>query len=373
MGKYGRRIEVDLNPLHYNICLLGEGGIGKTTIIKQVCEKLVGRDGYLHLNIGREDGAAALQGLMSETIEDWAKLKDVTDDIIENKITEYPDLQVVIFDTLDELVRLSEVETLRVYNKKNPDKKAETISGSYGGFQKGEGKALDAILDIIWELKKVGISSIIIGHVKRSDIVDPITQESYSKLTSDLTQKYFNGIKNKMHFVGLAYIDREIVKEKTGRQNVVTKKDITVNKAVSESRVISFRDDTYSVDSKSRFADIVDKIPFDADEFIKAMQDAILAEQAKGTKTLEETKKEQAKAQKEADKKAAEYSKSAKENKIDEEKNEELIEIIKAKFPNASDETKAKVKEVMAEAGIENFKEVSVPTKPLEKIVEILG
>lgn len=373
MGKFGRKNEVDLNPLHYNICLLGESGCGKTTIMKQMCEKLVGEDGYLHLDIGREDGAKAIQGIVTETIEDWSKLKEVIEDIVENKTTDYENLKVVVFDTLDELIRLSEVETLRVYNKKNPDKKAETISGSYGGFQKGEAKALDAILDVIWELKKVGISSMIVGHVKRSDVIDPITQETYSKLTSDLTQKYFNGIKNKMHFVGLAYIDREIVKEKTGRKNVVTKQDITVNKVVSESRVISFRDDTYSVDSKSRFADIVDKIPFDVDEFIKAMKDAILAEQAKGTKTLEETKKEQAKAQKEADKKAAEYSKSAKENKIDEEKNEELIEIIKAKFPNASDDTKAKVKEVMAEAGIENFKEVSVPTKPLEKIVEILG
>ena len=90
-------------------------------------------------------------------------------------------------------------------------------------------------------------------------------------------------------------------------KNVVTKQDITVNKVVSESRYISFRDDTYSVDSKSRFADIVDKIPFDADEFIKAMKDAILAEQAKGTKTLEETKKEQVKAQKEAEEKAKAY------------------------------------------------------------------
>ena len=373
MGKFGRKNEVDLNPLHYNICLLGEGGIGKTTIIKQVCEKLVGEDGYIHLDIGREDGAAAIQGIVSERIEDWAKLKEVTEDIIENKTTDYPNLQVLIYDSFDELIDLAEKEAVRLYNKKNPDKKAETINGAWGGFGKGEDKALDMILDLIWELKKVGINPIIIGHVKRSDIIDPITQETYSKLTSDTTQRYFNNLKNKMHFVGLGYIDRDIVKEKTGRKNVVTKQDITVNKVVSESRYISFRDDTYSVDSKSRFADIVDKIPFDADEFIKAMQDAILAEQAKGTKTLEETKKEQAKAQKEADKKAAEYSKSAKENKIDEEKNEELIEIIKIKFPNASDDTKAKVKEVMAKAGIENFKETSVPTKPLEKIVEILG
>ena len=293
MGKFGRKNEVDLNPLHYNICLLGEGGIGKTTIIKQVCEKLVGEDGYIHLDIGREDGAAAIQGIVSERIEDWAKLKEVTEDIIENKTTDYPNLQVLIYDSFDELIDLAEKEAVRLYNKKNPDKKAETINGAWGGFGKGEDKALDMILDLIWELKKVGINPIIIGHVKRSDIIDPITQETYSKLTSDTTQRYFNNLKNKMHFVGLGYIDRDIVKEKTGRKNVVTKQDITVNKVVSESRYISFRDDTYSVDSKSRFADIVDKIPFDADEFIKAMQDAILAEQAKGTKTLEETKKEQ--------------------------------------------------------------------------------
>ena len=101
MGKFGRKNEVDLNPLHYNICLLGEGGIGKTTIIKQVCEKLVGEDGYIHLDIGREDGAAAIQGIVSEQIEDWAKLKEVTEDIIENKTTDYPDLQVLIYDSFD--------------------------------------------------------------------------------------------------------------------------------------------------------------------------------------------------------------------------------------------------------------------------------
>ena len=149
MGKFGRKNEVDLNPLHYNICLLGEGGIGKTTIIKQVCEKLVGDDGYMHLDIGREDGAAAIQGIVSEQIEDWAKLKEVTEDIIENKTTDYPDLQVLIYDSFDELIDLAEREAVRLYNKKNPDKKAETINGAWGGFGKGEDKALDMVLDLI--------------------------------------------------------------------------------------------------------------------------------------------------------------------------------------------------------------------------------
>ena len=373
MGKYGKKNEVDLNPIHYNIAILGESGIGKTTLAKEICEKLVGEDGYLHLDLGKEDGASAIQGIVSEPVEDWNKLKDVVEDIVENKTTDYPDLQTVIWDTYDELILMAEKEAIRQYNRKNPDKKADTINGAWGGFGKGQDKAIELILDKIWELKKVGVNSIIVAHVKRSDITDPISQETYSKLTADTQQRYFNAIKNKMHFIGLAYIDRDIVKEKTGKKNVVTKEEVMINKVVGESRVISFRDDTYSVDSKSRFAEIVDHIPFSSDAFIKAMQDAILAEHAKGSKTVEQSKKEQAKAQKEADAAAAEYSKQAKAQKIDTERNEELLVIIKNQFSDATAAAKKQVKEIMEEYGFSNFKDVEVPTAALEKIVETLG
>lgn len=295
------------------------------------------------------------------------------EDIVENKTTDYPDLQTVIWDTYDELILMAEKEAIRQYNRKNPDKKADTINGAWGGFGKGQDKAIELILDKIWELKKVGVNSIIVAHVKRSDITDPISQETYSKLTADTQQRYFNAIKNKMHFIGLAYIDRDIVKEKTGKKNVVTKEEVMINKVVGESRVISFRDDTYSVDSKSRFAEIVDHIPFSSDAFIKAMQDAILAEHAKGSKTVEQSKKEQAKAQKEADAAAAEYSKQAKAQKIDTERNEELLVIIKNQFSDATAAVKKQVKEIMEEYGFSNFKDVEVPTAALEKIVETLG
>jgi len=373
MGKYGKKNEVDLNPIHYNIAILGESGIGKTTLAKEICEKLVGEDGYLHLDLGKEDGASAIQGIVSEPVEDWNKLKDVVEDIVENKTADYPDLQTVIWDTYDELILMAEKEAIRQYNRKNPDKKADTINGAWGGFGKGQDKAIELILDKIWELKKVGVNSIIVAHVKRSDITDPISQETYSKLTADTQQRYFNAIKNKMHFIGLAYIDRDIVKEKTGKKNVVTKEEVMINKVVGESRVISFRDDTYSVDSKSRFAEIVDHIPFSSDAFIKAMQDAILAEHAKGSKTVEQSKKEQAKAQKEADAAAAEYSKQAKAQKIDTERNEELLVIIKNQFSDATAAVKKQVKEIMEEYGFSNFKDVEVPTAALEKIVETLG
>ena len=371
MGKFGHPNEVKLDPLKYNIGLLGESGIGKSTIMKEICEKLAGPDGYIALDIGKEDGHEAINGIITEKVEDWHKFVEVTDDIIENKTTDYPNLKVVIIDTYDELCKLAEKEAIRLYNIKSQDKKVDTINAAWGGFGKGLDKAIDLMLDRLWELKKVGVSFIIIAHVKRTDMTDVMTEEQYAMLTSNTTQRYFNAIKQKLHFLGLAYIDRTIVKEKTKKKD----KDgnyIEKGKIAAESRVINFRDDTYSVDSKSRFADIVDSIPFDADEFIKAMKDAILAEQKKSGVSLKEYEKKQKKESEAAAVVEAEYSKNRKKNFVDEDKNDELIAVIKTKFLAADTELQEQIKDVMAEYNIPNFKSSDVSTEGLEKIVAML-
>ena len=345
-----------------------------TTIVKEMCETLVGDEGYIHFDIGREAGAEAIEGIVTEKIENWDKLCDVVDDIIENKETDYPDLKTVIWDTLDEVIPIVEAQVIKQHNRgKSPNEKIDTINAAKGGFGKGQEAAIDLFIEKMYELSQAGVYSIIIGHVKRTDMIDPITQKTYSKLTSDTTQKYFNAIKNKMHFVGVAYIDRNIETESTGRKNIVNKEDITINRAKDEKRMIGFRDDSYSVDSKSRFACIVDKIPFDKDAFIKAMQDAIIAEKTKSGKSEDEVKVEQAKREEQLKSQSEEYIQSFKKNRIDVEANMNLMDIIEAKFPEASSDNKKRVKEVMGAYDFKNFKEPeTIPTAALEEIVTIL-
>ncbi len=375
MGKYGKKVEIQLNPLAYNIGLMGESGIGKTTIIKEVCEKLVGPDGYIALNVGKEDGHSGINGMVSEDVPDWAKFTDVLDDIIDNKETDYPDLKVVVIDTYDELMQLAEKETVRQYNKKalqDQKAKADTINSAFGGFGRGLDYAVDLVLDRLWELKKVGVTFIVIMHTKKRDIEDPVSGESYSILTSNVSQKYFNAIKTKLDFLGVGFVDREIVQEKTGKKDGKGK-EIVKGKIAGESRVIRFRDDTYSVDSKSRFADIVDSVPFDSDAFIKALQDAILAEQSKSGVSVADAKKKQAKENKEKEKAAAEYSKSRVANKVNTERNDQLISAIKDAFTSGDEEMKNTIKAAMAENNVENFKDNTLPTAGFEAIAKAAG
>ena len=320
--KYGKKNEININPLSYNLMLIGESGIGKTTIIKNYCEKLAGEDGYMFLEIGKEDGADAISGINYISCPEWDMDYDedtnsigfntFIEDVVENKSTDWKNLKVVVIDTYDELFAIAEPEVIDMHNRENPNKRVRTIKQAFGGFQAGEEKAIEIVQEALWNLKKVGVSFIVIGHTKSRNVTDPITGEDYLQLTSNLNQKYFNAMKTKVHFLGVAAIDREIVKVKTGKKNIVTKEDIKKGVVKGETRKITFRDDNFVIDSKSRFSDIVESIPLDVDELIKAITDAIKNELDKSGKSMSDAKKEQAKKEKENEKRVAEAEKNRK-------------------------------------------------------------
>lgn len=325
---YGKKNVIKIDPLSYNIGIIGESGIGKTTIIKEMCEKLVGEDGYRFLECGKEDGADGIDGINYLNCPEWSMdydeytnsigFEDFVDDVVEHKSTEYPDLKTVVVDTYDQLIEIAKPEVIRMHNAEHPEKPVKSIKAAFGGYMSGEDKATEIVLDKLWELKSVGVHFIIIGHVKQRQQEDVVTGQTYTSLTTNMSMRDFNAIKTKLHFLGVASIDREIVQEKTGKKDD-KKKDIMKGVIAKESRKITFRDDSYSIDSKSRFADIVPECDFNVDSLIQALTDAIKAEASKGKKSIAELKKEQdAAVEKRAEQIAAVEESNKKEKELNE-------------------------------------------------------
>jgi hypothetical protein len=341
--KYGKKNQVSLNPLNYNIALIGESKIGKTTIIHEVCRKLVGEDGYLFCEMGAERGADAIQGIPYINCTTWSDDYDelentigiatLVEDIVDNKSTDWADLKTVVIDTYDFFIDLAEAESIRLYNKQCRERgKLDDIAGSinaaWGGYTRGEKKAMELMFNLTDDLAKVGVHTIFIGHTKQKENSDIVSGNNYSILTCDMQNNYFNALKKKLHFLAVAYFDREFVA--SGKKKKVNNKDVDIKKISSESRRIKFRSDDFSVDSGTRFAEIIDEIPFDADEFIKALTDAIEIEFNKSGQTITEAKKEQNKIEKAKEKKAIEAEKKAKS----ERELEDTIEAIVDFFQN---------------------------------------
>jgi len=366
--KFGKKNVIKVDPLAYNIGLIGLSGIGKTTLVKQVCEKLVGETGYIIANCGKEDGIDAIAGVIYEDIPDWDTFDEFTEDVIENKLTDYKDLKVIVWDTLDELINIAEPEAIRLYNKEireNPSKKdkkeAKTIKQAWGGYGEGEKFTLELIMSRMWELKRVGVAMFLVGHTKKRTMSDPMSGLDYDIITTNMQHNYFNALKTKLHILGVASIDREIIQEKTGKKDFTGKEKIQ-GKVSNESRKITFRDDNFNIDSKSRFSEIIDSIIFDPNEFIRAIEDAIKIEHEKqsGIKSIEETKKEQ---ETEKDKIVEEVATKKKEE-IDKRKEEEernnLLEKFKSSMPKIRNDNE-KVKKVTTK-----MKELELSAKELE-------
>lgn len=367
---FGKKNHVKVDPLAYNLILLGESKIGKTTLIKEVCEKLGGEDCYLFLELGAERGADCIEGINYINCPEWNKdydeysnsagFADVCEDIIENKSTDYPNLRVVIWDTYDQIIKIAEKETIRqsnnYYRKKNkPDKIAESINEAWGSYGRGDKKAMELMFDMMERLDSVGVKTYVIGHAKRKDQNDMSSESTYQVITSDQQNNYFSELKKMFPFLGVAYIDREIAnvsKEKNGKK--------TAGKIKSETRRIRFRDENYSIDSGTRFAGITSEpIDFTADAFIKAITDAIVEEQKKSGVPLEKAKKEQDKEDKAEAKRVANREK---ENKLQKELNEVVSEIMDFCKINVVNKNKEAVEPILAkckEMGYSNPKEIS--------------
>ena len=290
---YGKKntINTDLSKVIFG--LLGESGIGKSTTLYHMAETLFGDEGYILLDMGSEYGSEYIEGVVSEPVETFKKFLDVVNDICKNKDKEYPNLKVILADTLDALFEIGEPYLTKLYNQEHMGEKnfvpAKTINGAEGGFMHGQDRLIEIVVEQIVKLRKVGVGFWYTGHVKRRSTDDVFSGDSYDQLTTSMSQRYFNAIKNKTHALGIAYINRDLTQQEIGKENPITHKKNTITKIVSESRKVKFRDDSYTADSKSRLKYIVDEVNLDENEIIQALKDAIAEEKKNPYKANEST------------------------------------------------------------------------------------
>lgn len=292
MAKFGKKNVVSNDMSSFIVGVVAPSGWGKSTLMYEVCEKLYGGDGYICADFGLEDGYAAIANATVEKCPNWKHFREMVDDIVKNKETDYPNLKVVVWDTLDAAFERAEEFAIATFNKEHMGEQnfrpAVSVNSVDGGYGKGLDRTISYVKREINRLKSVGVGTFFTAHCKERDQTDLFTGNTFTQLTASLTNRYFGSIKDISHVIGFGYYSREMQRIEVGEANPITKKKKTREAMIKEDRKIRFRDTDYLCDAKSRFANIEPEINLDRDEFIDAINDAIAA--ASGKAPVKKTK-----------------------------------------------------------------------------------
>lgn len=261
----------------YNYMILGEGGIGKTTMAYEIGKYVTGNDeGTFIITFGMENKVKHIPGAFFENAGTFGEWLDIVEDLCDNK-ADYPYTKFICIDSVDEMYRLAEEYVIAEYNKTaDMDKRAKSIKQAYGGYQAGENRVIDIVLKSMSSLDNAGYHFINIGHTKTKSKSDPVTGITYEQFTCGIDNKYYNAIKDKVNLVATGYFEREFENLKT-KDNPFTKEKggITTGELIGQRRVLTLVDDENAIDTKCHFEYIEPKIAFGAKSLVDTVNEAL--------------------------------------------------------------------------------------------------
>lgn len=274
--KFGKTYQMSKNFEDYSYIINGVGGIGKTTVVYEIGKLKTGsNEGTFIITCGGENKPKHIPDAFGDVAPDFKTFVAIVKELCTNKEA-YPDTKFVAIDSLDEYARIAENYVIQEWNAScDLNERAKSIAQAYKGFQKGESRACDLMIQQIVKLQDAGYSILEIGHTKTKMKSDVITQVQFEQLTCNLDNKYYNALKDKCNLVAMCYFENVIdnIEEK---KNAFTKKMDKVGELVDRKRVMVFADDDNAIDCKSHFEYIPQKIDFSAEGFVKAVEDAIV-------------------------------------------------------------------------------------------------
>lgn len=362
------KIKASLNS-YPQFCLMGTPKIGKTTFFRDlVLYEYKDPSKGLLISCGSEEGYHALDQLQVAVASSWSGeydedtdsqgLVSIIDEVIDTR--KETGIQIVAFDTLDTMADLAEAEVCRLWAReaKIPIKNV-TINSAFGGYGKGLDKEIDLILEQIARLRAVGIAVFILSHTKLKEKSDMYSGEKYEQITNNLQNKLFTAVESGAQMVCTAIMERDI-------QN---------GKITNERRRL-YLVRTSQVDAGCRFPDMPESIEFTPEAFMNAFRQGVKNAMFTKPKTDEQiddqVKKENAAIEKKADK-ATVRDQEAREADNAETHRADYIAAIQAGFSNASDDTKAKAKELLSAAGVAKFSDPELDIFVLKKIASLFA
>ena len=272
MGMLGRikknKVMADFSNYIYTIS--GKPKSGKTSLVYKCAVEKFGNADNLLL-VAFERGYNALHDINAVDIEKYDKFVELVDELVKNK-KDLP-YKIVALDTVDIMQDLAIPYMLKKASRRD-NKMYKVISDvPYGN---GWNLLQEVIYEQVNKLVKAGYNLWFITHDKDKTFT---TKDglSYDKTVLSLTGKVRDVCVNMSDFI--VYIDT------TQRK---------VDDKIIDERIIRFRGDS-TIEAGGRLEQVVESIPYSIKGFIKAVEDAILAEYGGDTKAVEKAKEEQTK------------------------------------------------------------------------------
>jgi hypothetical protein len=273
--KYGIINEMSTKFEDYSYIINGVGGIGKTTLVYEIGKIITGsNEGTFIITCGGENKPKHIPGAFGDVAPDFKTFCAIVKELCDNK-AEYPHTKFVAIDSLDEYARISDNYVVAEWNAQcDINERAKSIAQAYKGYQKGENRSCDLMIQQIIKLQNAGYSILEIGHTKTKLKEDVLTKVQFEQLTCNLDNKYYNALKDKVNLVAMCYWEN-VVENIEEKKNAFTKKMDKVGELTDRKRVMVFADDDNAIDTKTHFEYITHKIDLSAEGFIKAVEDAI--------------------------------------------------------------------------------------------------
>lgn len=266
-------IKPDIKNL--SIYLRSTKKFGKTTLFRDVIlEKYGDPSRGLLVGCGNEKGYKMLDNLNVTQVKTYKDLQELSDWLINEKGKEH-NIEIVAFDTGDELTLIADKETIRQSNVENPNKKCKSIKGAFGGYTAGEKySANDIIKPYMSKLEDAGFGVWVIAHTKFKTIKEKggLDEDGYMQLSSNMAADYEAAFGDIFDVTLTGVIDRDLEEKKVG--------DKVKKYATDTIRKLYFRG-TPLIDAGGRFADgsVPEYLVFDkpnmAADFIKTIEEGM--------------------------------------------------------------------------------------------------